>query len=166
LFFKHISFKKINIKLLKGRAGRRGLDPTGTVIVLCKNEIPDMRELQEIMQGKAQLLESKFRITYSMILSLLRKKDMRIQDFMRRSFSEHKMNTAESPAVYEAANLYLNEKLNAFRYKCSQDSFNVDSCPYCNNGIILDYYNTCAQYTDIGQELFDRLQVHGTIFKV
>ena len=125
-----------------------------------------MRELQEIMQGKAQLLESKFRITYSMILSLLRKKDMRIQDFMRRSFSEHKMNTAESPAVYEAANLYLNEKLDAFRHKCSQDSFNIESCPYCSNGLVLDYYNTCAQYIDIGQELFDRLQVHGSIFKV
>ena len=72
---------------MAGRAGRRGLDPTGTVIVLCKNEVPDIRELQETMMGKAQLLESKFRITYSMILSLLRKKDMRIQDFMRRSFS-------------------------------------------------------------------------------
>ena len=124
-----------------------------------------MRELQEIMLGKAQLLESKFRITYSMILSLLRKKDMRIQDFMRRSFSEHKMNTAESPAVYEAANLYLNEKLTAFKEKCSQDSFSIESCPYCNDNQIFDYYNTCAQYIDIGQELFDRLQVHGSIFK-
>lgn len=150
---------------MAGRAGRRGLDPTGTVIVLCKNEIIDMRELQEIMQGKAQLLESKFRITYSMILSLLRKKDMRIQDFMRRSFSEHKINTVESPAVYEAANLYLNEKLDAFKQKCNKDSFNIDSCPYCNDGRILDFYNTCAQYIDIGKELFDRLLVHGAIFK-
>ena len=54
-----------------------------------------------------------------MILSLLRKKDMRIQDFMRRSFSEHKMTTtAESPAVYEAANVYLNDKLGAFKQAC------------------------------------------------
>lgn len=157
-----ISFK-FSFKL--GRAGRRGLDATGTVIVLCKNEIPDMKELHDIMLGKASLLESKFRITYSMILSLLRKKDMRIQDFMRRSFSEHKVNTAESPAVYEAANQYLNEKLDAFRQKCKLDSFSIETCTYCNNGQIVNYYNTCAQYTDIGQELFDKLQVHGAIFK-
>ena len=44
---------------MAGRAGRRGLDATGTVIVLCKNEVPDLKDLQDIMLGKAQLLESK-----------------------------------------------------------------------------------------------------------
>ena len=107
----------------------------------------------------------EFRITYSMILSLLRKKDMRIQDFMRRSFSEHKMTgTAESPAVYEAANFYLNEKLAAFQQKCVSDS-GIETCIFCNQNKMLNYYQTCAQYNQIRQELFDKLQVHGAIFK-
>ncbi len=90
-----------------------------------------------------------------MILSLLRKKDMRIQDFMRRSFSEHNTTSqAESPAVYEAANLYLNEKLGAFKEKCTRDSDKM-----------LDYYQTCAQYANVSQELYDKLLVHGAIFK-
>ena len=146
--------------------GRRGLDPTGTVIILCKNEIPDLRELQELMMGKAQTLESKFRITYSMILSLLRKKDMRIQDFMRRSFSEHKMAaTAENPAVYEAANVYLSEKLDAFRDKCKSDS-GIETCAFCSQKRMHDYFNICADYANIGKELFDKLQVNGLIFKI
>jgi len=135
---------------MAGRAGRRGLDPTGTVIVLCKNDVPDLRDLQEITLGRAQLLESKFRITYSMILSLLRKKDMRIQDFMRRSFSEHNTTSqAESPAVYEAANFYLSDKLCAFKEKCDSES-GIRACTFCSQNKMLDFYQTCAQYARKG----------------
>ena len=70
---------------MAGRAGRRGLDSTGTVIVLCKNQVFDLTDLQSIMKGKAQLLESKFRITYKMILSLLRKR--KIFFVLRKYFS-------------------------------------------------------------------------------
>lgn len=34
---------------MAGRAGRRGLDPTGTVILLCKGSIPLMADLHKMM---------------------------------------------------------------------------------------------------------------------
>ena len=35
---------------MAGRSGRRGLDPTGTIILLCKGDIPSMFDLQKMMQ--------------------------------------------------------------------------------------------------------------------
>lgn len=34
---------------MAGRAGRRGLDPTGTVILLCKGRVPEMVDLHRMM---------------------------------------------------------------------------------------------------------------------
>ena len=34
---------------MAGRAGRRGLDPTGTVILLCKANVPLMADLNKMM---------------------------------------------------------------------------------------------------------------------
>eukprot|EP00043_Microstomoeca_roanoka_P011762 m.111284 g.111284 ORF g.111284 m.111284 type:complete len:1291 (-) comp15289_c0_seq2:139-4011(-) len=73
---------------MAGRAGRRGLDVTGTVIVLCKGEVPDVNSLHTVMLGKPTTLSSRFRLTYNMILNLLRVEDLRVEDMMRQSFSE------------------------------------------------------------------------------
>ena len=34
---------------MAGRAGRRGLDTTGTVIILCKGDVPEMADLHKMM---------------------------------------------------------------------------------------------------------------------
>lgn len=49
-----------------------GLDKTGTVIILCKDEVPKQVDLKGMMLGIPQRLSSQFRLTYAMILSLLR----------------------------------------------------------------------------------------------
>jgi len=74
---------------MSGRAGRRGLDEFGTVIILTWGEVPEASGLQKMLTGKASMLESQFRLTYSMILNLLRLGDgFRVEDMMKRSFSE------------------------------------------------------------------------------
>uniref|UniRef100_A0A1A8F6F3 Superkiller viralicidic activity 2 (S. cerevisiae homolog)-like n=3 Tax=Nothobranchius korthausae TaxID=1143690 RepID=A0A1A8F6F3_9TELE len=78
---------------MAGRAGRRGLDATGTVIILCKSGVHDMAELHAMMMGKPTILQSQFRLTYTMILNLLRVEALRVTDMMRRSFSESHRDT-------------------------------------------------------------------------
>lgn len=74
---------------MAGRAGRRGLDTFGTVIINCaNNEIPDETLTRFMILGKPTKLESRFRLTYNMILNLLRVEDLRVEDIIKRSFSE------------------------------------------------------------------------------
>ncbi|XP_051526460.1 helicase SKI2W-like [Myxocyprinus asiaticus] len=90
---------------MAGRAGRRGLDATGTVIILCKAGIHDMGDLHSMMLGKPTVLQSQFRLTYTMILNLLRVEALRVTDMMRRSFSEsHRDTQAHEKRISELKN--------------------------------------------------------------
>lgn len=73
---------------MAGRAGRRGLDKTGTVILLVKGDVPELSTLTNMLLGIPTRLESRFRLTYNMILNLFRVRELRVEDMMRRSFSE------------------------------------------------------------------------------
>lgn len=46
-----------------------------------------------VPQGKPTVLHSQFRLTYTMILNLLRVEALRVTDMMRRSFSENHRDT-------------------------------------------------------------------------
>lgn len=73
---------------MAGRAGRRGLDAVGTVIIACWNDVPEPNSLRTMLAGKATTLTSQFRLTYNMILNLLRVEVLTVTDMMKRSFSE------------------------------------------------------------------------------
>ncbi|OZJ02181.1 hypothetical protein BZG36_04323 [Bifiguratus adelaidae] len=75
---------------MSGRAGRRGLDPTGVVIIACGgDEPPDMTTLNRMILGQPTKLESQFRLTYNMILNLLRVEALKVEEMIKRSFSEN-----------------------------------------------------------------------------
>ncbi|XP_071723078.1 DExH-box ATP-dependent RNA helicase DExH11-like [Rutidosis leptorrhynchoides] len=73
---------------MAGCAGRRGLDNIGTVVVMCRDEIPEERDLKTVLVGSATRLESQFRLTYIMIMHLLRVEELKVEDMLKRSFAE------------------------------------------------------------------------------
>lgn len=74
---------------MAGRAGRRGLDPTGTVIIMAGDSLPEQTTLHAVMLGTPGKLSSQFRLTYNMILNLLRVEALKVEEMIKRSFSEN-----------------------------------------------------------------------------
>ncbi|EAT84516.2 hypothetical protein HBI56_112650 [Parastagonospora nodorum] len=76
---------------MAGRAGRRGLDSVGTVIVCAPgaDEAPPAARLRQMMLGEPTKLRSQFRLTYNMMLNLLRVEALKIEEMIKRSFSEN-----------------------------------------------------------------------------
>ncbi|RAH86423.1 antiviral helicase [Aspergillus japonicus CBS 114.51] len=76
---------------MAGRAGRRGLDTVGYVIIVNpgRDEAPPAGALRRMILGDPTKLRSQFRLTYNMILNLLRVEALKIEEMIKRSFSEN-----------------------------------------------------------------------------
>lgn len=74
---------------MSGRAGRRGLDATGVVIINATDQLPEAATLRKMLLGQPTKLSSQFRLTYNMILNLLRVETLKVEGMIKRSFSEN-----------------------------------------------------------------------------
>lgn len=53
------------------------------------------------MKGKGLILSSQFKLSYNMILNLLRVEDVKVEDMLRRSFSEYHTQRSASTAQFD-----------------------------------------------------------------
>lgn len=115
---------------MAGRAGRRGKDSTGTVLILCKQDIPEQSELFQMALGKPAPLVSQFRLTYAMILNLIRARHhLDIESVMKRSFIEHGKQIALQETVFKHG--HLDKKIAAIKID-DCDECGVDLIPFCD----------------------------------
>jgi len=118
---------------MAGRAGRRGKDSVGTVIVLCKKEVPEASDLISIALGKPTPLESKFQLKYSMILTLLRARHhLEVESVIGKSFIEH--DRQSGMANQQAKQQSLLKQVSSFR---------EPDCAICGQGNMDEF---CQSY--------------------
>jgi len=67
---------------MSGRAGRRGLDKHGTVIILPTMDLPDYSTLKSVMTGNSPVVKSKFVPSYQFVLKALHNSDLSIEKFI------------------------------------------------------------------------------------
>lgn len=85
---------------MSGRAGRRGLDEKGIVLLMIDEKVsPDVAKC--IVQGQADPLNSAFHLTYNMILNLMRVEDINPEYMLERSFAQFQ-NQAAIPNVCDS----------------------------------------------------------------
>ncbi|XP_052720162.1 helicase SKI2W-like [Crassostrea angulata] len=138
---------------MAGRAGRRGLDTTGTVIILCKGDVPEMSDLHKMMLGKPTKLESQFRLTYSMILNLLRVEQLRVEDMMKRSFSEfhHQKDVSKHKVTIDQLHKQIAQIRPIECYLCSVD--------------LEKYHESCRDYQCLRRKLQEVVLSHPAAIK-
>ena len=121
---------------MSGRAGRRGLDDTGVVIINCSgDDFPDASILQTMILGLPTKLESQFRLTYNMILNLLRVEAFKIEDMMKRSFFEDETQR-ELPEKEKLLKVQQEKLASVPKLMCSICKQDIDTFYRLNSDII------------------------------
>lgn len=84
---------------MAGRAGRRGLDDKGIVILMVDEKVSPVVG-RSILQGKADPINSAFHLTYNMVLNLLRVEEINPEYMLERSFFQFQ-NQSSIPDLYK-----------------------------------------------------------------
>ncbi|XP_071557796.1 exosome RNA helicase MTR4 [Temnothorax nylanderi] len=114
---------------MSGRAGRRGLDDKGIVILMIDEQVSPVVG-KAIVQGKPDPINSAFHLTYNMVLNLLRVEEINPEYMLERSFFQFQ-NQAGIPALYNK----------------------VKELSTAYNTVNVDRYDEIASYHDVRQQL-------------
>ncbi|KAJ3855603.1 ATP-dependent RNA helicase [Lentinula lateritia] len=77
---------------MSGRAGRRGLDDRGVVIMMCDEKL-EPSVAKEMIKGEADRLDSAFHIGYNMVMNLMKVEGISPEFMLERCFHQFQSST-------------------------------------------------------------------------
>lgn len=90
---------------MSGRAGRRGIDEKGIVMLMVDSKVPPAVG-KNMIKGLPDPINSAFHLTYNMVLNLLRVEEINPEYMLERSFYQFQNQTA-IPLLYESRHLFV-----------------------------------------------------------
>lgn len=88
---------------MSGRAGRRGIDSKGIVILMVNDKMSPAVG-RDLVKGAPDPINSAFHLTYNMVLNLLRVEEINPEYMMERSFHQFQ-NYSNVPKLFQSMNL-------------------------------------------------------------
>lgn len=152
---------------MAGRAGRRGIDNIGHV-VHCNNlfQIPMVDEYKMMLGGKPQRLVSKFRISYELVLNLLKNGRTKMSDFIH--FTENSMVCEEIQRDMEGQQSEIAQKQEELNMAESKLQYLQTPHDVCKRTIQLEddvQYSTNKTRREIERELKATYSLHANLKK-
>ncbi|KAE8636312.1 hypothetical protein XENTR_v10002933 [Xenopus tropicalis] len=123
---------------MSGRAGRRGMDERGIVILMVDEKMSPTVGKQ-LLKGSADPLNSAFHLTYNMVLNLLRVEEINPEYMLEKSFYQFQHYRA-IPGVAE-------------KVKKLEEQYNSIQIP--NEENVVTYYKIRQQLAKLGKEIED-----------
>lgn len=126
---------------MSGRAGRRGIDDRGIVILMVdENMSPSTGK--KIVKGLPDYLNSAFHLTYNMVLNLLRVEEINPEYMLERSFYQFQ-NYAAIPELFD-------------KLRKTEEEYNNIKVP--NEDQVSSYYKIRQQLDNLGSDLLTYIQ--------
>ncbi|XP_064625845.1 exosome RNA helicase MTR4-like [Lineus longissimus] len=125
---------------MSGRAGRRGIDERG-IVVLMLDEKMSPGAAKQVIKGQPSFLNSAFHLTYNMVLNLLRVEEINPEYMLEKSFYQFQ-NYAAIPELFE-------------KVKKLENDYNSVVIP--NEEQVSTYYKIRQQLDNLAKELMGYL---------
>jgi superfamily II RNA helicase len=108
---------------MSGRAGRRGLDKFGSVILLPTFEIMSETEMKNIMIGKSPSIKSKFNLTYQFVLKSMLLSGSAVENIISNTLVKNECNKHVFGLV--RTNNDLKKSLENDEYRFTEDQLKI-----------------------------------------
>ena len=159
---------------MSGRAGRRGVDKFGNVFIIYSRSQSkkEIEKIKNILKGEANNLESKFRLSYRIILSFYHKNLKNINDFFKESFHQSHNIEIKPEKLKEIDELELKIKKNN-KIKCDKEQnskerlFDIEDSPISNLICNINKLDSINQEINKSEKIIEYLKNNpGTILKI
>lgn len=139
---------------MSGRAGRRGLDERGIVIMMIDEKM-EPAIAKDIVRGEQDKLNSAFHLGYNMILNLMRVEGISPEFMLERCFYQFQ-NTASVSGLEKgqwmkpSASKLTNRKTELHELEAQRSGFEI-----ADEGTIREYYDLRQQLTTYAKDMRD-----------